>query len=247
MSGLFSKVLAGGVSAGIFLLWWPAHVTAQGSEWLFIRGILWSLAFEILMLAYGPLETAIVRAVREREPRALRGPRLARILTFAVVAIAVPLVMLSGTKPPSATPARAAARPAQNVIVKHEIVKREVVVRRVNKVVRVPGPTVTTTAPAAAPVATPATTATKRRAAKTAPRTVTSGQVVGSSTPSAKTTKTTKPAAPASTTPTTAAPAATPAAGASSSASATPAGSGSATGTSAANAAAAPSTSAVGS
>jgi hypothetical protein len=44
MSGLIPKVLARGLSAGIFLLWWPAHVTATGSEWLFVRGILWSLA-----------------------------------------------------------------------------------------------------------------------------------------------------------------------------------------------------------
>jgi len=237
MSGLFSKVLAGGVSAGIFLLWWPAHVTAQGSEWLFIRGILWSLAFEILLFAYSPLEKAVVRAVREREPRTLRGPQLARILTFAVLAVAVPLVMLSGTKPPSAAPARAAV-PAQKVIVKREIVKREVVVRRVNKVVRVPGPTVTTAAPAATPVATAATPA----ARKTTPKTATSGQVVGSSTKDAKATKATKPAAGASTTAPTATPAATPAA----STSATPAASSAAT-PSAANGATAASTSAAGS
>jgi hypothetical protein len=246
MSGLFSKVLAGGVSAGIFLLWWPAHVTAQGGEWLFIRGILWSLAFEILMLAYSPLETAIMGAVREREPRALRGPRPARILTFAAVAIAVPLVMLSGAKPPSTAPARAAAAPAQKVIVKREIVKREVVVRRVNKVVRVPGPTVTTTAPAAAPVATSATTPTATKpAAKTTPKTATSGQVVSSSTKDAPATRTTRPATTASREATTT-PATTPAATASSSASATPAASGS-TPTSATNGAAAPSTSAAGS
>jgi hypothetical protein len=241
MSGLFSKVLAGGVSAGIFLLWWPAHVTAQGSEWLFVRGILWSLAFEILLFAYSPLEKAIVRAVREREPRTLRGPQLARILTFAVLAVAVPLVMLSGTKPPSAAPARAAG-PAQKVIVKREIVKREVVVRRVNKVVRVPGPTVTTPAPAATPVATAATPA----ARKTAPKTTTSGQVVGSSTKDAQATKATKPTASASTTAPTATPAAPPTATASSSGSATAATSGAAT-PSAANAATTASTSAAGS
>ena len=66
------KVLAGGLSAGIFLLWWPAHVTAQGSEWLFVRGILWSLAFEILLLAYSPLEKAVVPRrprPRDRPPR----------------------------------------------------------------------------------------------------------------------------------------------------------------------------------
>ncbi len=153
MSGLIPKVLAGGLSAGIFLLWWPAHVTATGSEWLFVRGILWSLAFEILLLAYSPVEKAVMGAVRAREPRRLGTPRVARLLTFAAVAVAVPLVMLAGSRPPAAAPARAAA---PKVIVKREIVKREVVVRRVSRVVRVPGPTVTTTAPTAPATTTPA-------------------------------------------------------------------------------------------
>src|ERR671922_71339 len=104
MSGLVSKVLAGGLSAGIFLLWWPAHVTAQGSEWLFIRGILWSLAFEVLLLAYKPLEQAITGAVRDREKRritAVRPVRLARLLVLGAVGVVIPLVMLAGARPPA--------------------------------------------------------------------------------------------------------------------------------------------------
>jgi hypothetical protein len=170
MSGLFSKVLAGGLSAGIFLLWWPAHVTTTGSEWLFVRGILWSLVFEILLLAFNPLEKAVIGAVRAREPHRLGTPRIARVLTFAAVAVAVPLVMLAGSRPPAAAPARAAA---PKVIVKREIVKREVVVRRVSRVVRVPGPTVTTTAPTAPAATTPArsttTTASKTTTSTKAP------------------------------------------------------------------------------
>jgi len=184
MSGLFSKVLAGGLSAGIFLLWWPAHVTTTGSEWLFVRGILWSLVFEILLLAFNPLEKAVIGAVRAREPRRLGTPRIARVLTFAGVAVAVPLVMLAGSRPPAAAPARAAA---PKVIVKREIVKREVVVRRVSRVVRVPGPTVTTTAPTA-----PATTASPplrgtRTATTAAPKT-TSTKAAGTKTTAAPTT-----------------------------------------------------------
>ena len=184
MSGLIPKVLAGGLSAGIFLLWWPAHVTATGSEWLFVRGILWSLAFEILLAAYSPVEKAVMGAVRAREPRRLRTPRVARVLTFAAVAVAVPLVMLAGSRPPAAAPARAAA---PKVIVKREIVKREVVVRRVSRVVRVPGPTVTTTAPTA-----PATTASPplrgtRTATTAAPKT-TSTKAAGTKTTAAPTT-----------------------------------------------------------
>jgi hypothetical protein len=180
MSGLVSKVLAGGLSAGIFLLWWPAHVTAQGNEWLFVRGILWSLAFELLLLAYKPLEAAITGAVRDRGQLSLttlRSPRLARLLMLAAVGVAVPAVMLAGARPPVATPASAAA---PKVIVKHEVVRREVVVRRVNHVVRVPGPTVTTPAPAGA--AAPASTPRSAAAAAPARTKTTTSQVVAGTT-----------------------------------------------------------------
>jgi hypothetical protein len=205
MSGLISKVLAGGLSAGVFLVWWPAHVTATGSEWLFVRGILWSLAFEILLLAYSPLEKAVAGAVRAREPRRLGTPRIARVLTFAALAIAVPLVMLAGARPPVAAPARA---DAPKVIVKREIVKREVVVRRVNKVVRVPGPTVTTTAPATPSAATPAPARSTRTA--TTPKKTPSTHAAAGTTPATASTGTqadTKgdTAAPATTSPTPAA------------------------------------------
>jgi len=184
MSGLIPKVLAGGLSAGIFLLWWPAHVTATGSEWLFVRGILWSLAFEILLAAYSPVEKAVMGAVRAREPRRLRTPRVARVLTFAAVAVAVPLVMLAGSRPPAAAPARAAA---PKVIVKREIVKREVVVRRVSRVVRVPGPTVTTTAPTAPATTAPPPVRGTRTATTAAPKT-TSTKAAGTKTTAAPTT-----------------------------------------------------------
>ena len=186
MSGLIPKVLAGGLSAGIFLLWWPAHVTATGSEWLFVRGILWSLAFEILLAAYSPVEKAVMGAVRAREPRRLGTPRVARVLTFAAVAVAVPLVMLAGSRPPAAAPARAAA---PKVIVKREIVKREVVVRRVSRVVRVPGPTVTTTAPTALATTTPTPVRSTRAATTVAPKTTSTKAAAGTN-PTAATTPT---------------------------------------------------------
>jgi hypothetical protein len=233
MSGLGSKVLAGGLSAGIFLLWWPAHVTAQGNEWLFVRGILWSLAFELLLLAYKPLEAAITGAVRDRGQLSLttlRSPRLARLLMLAAVGVAVPAVMLAGARPPAAaTPARAAA---PKVIVKHEVVRREVVVRRVNHVVRVPGPTVTTPAPAG--VAAPASTPRSAAAAAPARTKRNTSQVVAGTTkdtgakPKATSKTTTAPAT--ATTPA----AAQPAASAGTGTSASSAGAGTATPTAAA-------------
>src|SRR3954452_924239 len=149
MSDILSKVSASGLSAGVFLLWWPAHVTAQGSAALLARGVLWALAFEMLLLAFRPLERAVGRAVRTRETGALAPRHLAPLLALAAVAAVVPATMLCGARAPIAAPARAAA---PKVIVKREIVRREVVVRRVSHIVRVPVPAAS---PAPAPAAPP--------------------------------------------------------------------------------------------
>jgi outer membrane biosynthesis protein TonB len=166
MSDLVSKVSAGGLSAGVFLLWWPAHVTAQGGEWLFVRGILWSLVFEILLVAFKPLEQAVAAAVRRREAPALGRRGVARVLTVAALGVAVPLGMFAGAAEPDATPARAAA---PRVVVKREVVRREVVVRRVSHVVRVPvaAATPTPAATAAAPRRATTTSAPAKRPATT--------------------------------------------------------------------------------
>src|SRR4051794_41560836 len=68
MSDLISKISASGLSAGVFLVWWPAHVTSQGGDVVLARGVLWAAAFELLLLGFRPLERAIGRAVRERSP-----------------------------------------------------------------------------------------------------------------------------------------------------------------------------------
>lgn len=210
MSDLVSKVLAGGLSAGLFLFWWPAHFTAQGGEWLVIRGLVWSLVFEIMLLSFRPLEQAIGGALRGRRPGALAPRRLARRLTLAAIGVAVPLAMLSGARAPIAGPARAAA---PKVIVKRQVVRREVVVRRVNHIVHVP-------APAAAPAPAPATTAARPAIGRTATRaarraattkTATNSQVVDTSAPSAGTKATTPSGATVPAMTTTAPAAATPA------------------------------------
>src|SRR3954467_11905903 len=136
MSDLVSKTSASGLSAGVFLVWWPAHVTSQGGDVLLARGVLWAAAFELLLLGFRPLERTIGRALREREPAVLAPSRIGRVLVLAVPAAAVPAGPLSG-RHDVVSPARAAA---PKVIVKREIVRREVVVRRVSHVVRVPVP-----------------------------------------------------------------------------------------------------------
>jgi len=57
-SDLVSKLLAGGLSAGVFLLWWPSSFPVEGLEWLVLRGVLRTLCFEVLLLAFVPLATA---------------------------------------------------------------------------------------------------------------------------------------------------------------------------------------------
>ena len=100
------------------------------------------------------------------------APAARRLDALAAVGIAVPLVMLPGSKPPSTAPARAAA---PKVIVKREIVRREVVVRRVSHVVRVPVPVAATSAarPAATTAAPPATPVVRRTSSAAPTRTAT--------------------------------------------------------------------------
>jgi hypothetical protein len=220
MSDILSKVTASGLSAGVFLLWWPAHITSQGSEALLARGVLWALAFEVLLLGFRPLERAVGRAVRTRERGVLAPRRIAPLLALATLAAVVPVTLLCGARAPIATPARAAA---PKVIVKREVVSREVVVRRVSHVVRVPVPAASTTlATTAAPVAKatvrtttarPATTTTAATKTTTTPKTPPADTTPDVSAP-ATTTATPKPAVTATTTQptTTATPAATTAA-----------------------------------
>jgi hypothetical protein len=240
MSDLFSKVLSGGVSAAIFLLWWPAHVPGDGPEWLVIRGLLWTLAFEILMLSFCPLERALTGAVRDRRAGTVEPRGLARALVLATAGLAVPAMLVGGTGGKLGEPEKASAAAPQKVIVKREIVRREVVVRRVNHVVRVPvasapaqTPAAAATAAARAPrVASPAATtertatrvvATPKRQAPaaptasakakttTAPPAATTAKPAATTATPAATTPAARPAAPAAVTST--APATAPAAG----------------------------------
>src|SRR3954447_24275781 len=213
MQDILSKVSASGLSAGVFLLWWPAHVSSQGSEALLVRGVLWALAFEVLLLGFRPLERAVGRAVRAREARALAPPRHAPGPPLAArprpargraaAPPPAPATLLSGARAPVAAPARAAA---PKVIVKREIVRREVVVRRVSHVVRVPVPAARTATPAtaAAPKATVRTTT-----AKPARTTTPAKKATATAKTPAATTADTKPDVSASATTTAAKPAVT--------------------------------------
>ena len=63
LDNLLSKVIAAGLAAGVFLLWWPAHLPSAGAQWLVLRGLAWTLAFEILVLSFVPFEPRWMDAV----------------------------------------------------------------------------------------------------------------------------------------------------------------------------------------
>src|SRR4051794_25861205 len=128
---LFSKLLAAGLSAGLFLIWWPEHHATAGLASLVVRGALWTLSFELLVLAFTPLERLARRAVSARAHRlrpsnpftAVPAPaRVGGACVLACAGAALPLTLLSGAQPPR--PERAAATTKRVVVVKRPVVKR---------------------------------------------------------------------------------------------------------------------------
>jgi hypothetical protein len=148
----------------VFLLWWPAHLPSAGAQWLVLRGLAWTLAFEVLVLAFAPLEQMVTRAVVRRraagQARRVRvalaaAPAPARkggAVLLAFTGLLVPALLLAHTGRPARKPVARPTTVVRKVVVRREVVRREKVV------VRVPS-----APPAAQPVvvAKPATTAAK--------------------------------------------------------------------------------------
>ncbi len=55
----------------MFLLWWPRHFPATGVEALVLRGVVWTLTYEVLYLAFRPLERRVAHRLGRRVPRPL--------------------------------------------------------------------------------------------------------------------------------------------------------------------------------
>jgi hypothetical protein len=102
-----SKSIAGGLSAGVVLLWWPvlfAEVDTVTS-W-FVRGVAWTVCFELLLVALIPFERAlwetahgerVARRVGSAGSRLHSGShrrRMSRLSAVATVAVALPVVLL---------------------------------------------------------------------------------------------------------------------------------------------------------
>lgn len=156
---VFSKCIAGGLSAALVLLWWPQLVPgASLSAWLG-RGVAFTLAFELMLLALRPLEETLwgtrpASRVRERLDTAserLRGGdtvrRLGSSAAIAAVALTVPsLLIVAGLSHQRPDKAEKAARAVRIVHVTKVV--RPVTVQRVVAQTEVPTPAVV--APAAA-------------------------------------------------------------------------------------------------
>jgi hypothetical protein len=171
LDNLLSKVTAAGLAAGVFLLWWPTHLPSSGAQWLVLRGLAWTLAFEVLVLAFAPLERMAAGTLTRRraaaQARRVRGalaaaPASARkggAVLLAFTGLLVPALMLVHAGRP---PSRPAVRPA--TIVRKVVVRRQVV-RRETVIVRVPAAPVSTYAAPA-----PAAKSTRPKASHARPR-----------------------------------------------------------------------------
>jgi hypothetical protein len=163
--GFLSKSVAGGLSAGVVLLWWPVVFDDVDtvSSWL-VRGIAWTVAFELLMLSLEPFERALwetgrgeslsrrVGSAGTRLHSGSKRRRMGRLSLLAGFALIVPVaLMVMGLR--EQAPAHAEAKPAPPVkVVRVTKVVRPVTVKRVVEHAPVSAqPVVTAPAAAAAP------------------------------------------------------------------------------------------------
>ena len=142
---LTSKLLAGGLTAGIVLIWWPTQFPTTGIEALIARGILATLGFELMMLSFAAVEDRVLARVSRRSrrlhrlrERAAATPRPARtgfVLVAGGAALIVPVLALASAGAPRVTEAHATQlvqpvreRVVRQVVVKHRVIHDEVVV-----------------------------------------------------------------------------------------------------------------------
>lgn len=139
---LLPKIIAGGLSAGLVLVWWPALFPDSGGavSWVW-RGLVWTLIFELLLGLLIPLQDKIAKQSWTKKAKVslqgqgnrLRGwlpeSTLLSGIALALVALALPAgLIISG-------PDKAKAIKAEKAEVKTKIVKPVKVVR-VTKVIK---------------------------------------------------------------------------------------------------------------
>jgi hypothetical protein len=107
MREFLSKSIAGGLSAGVVLLWWPILFDEVDTvtSWL-VRGVAWTICFELLLLALVPFERALwettrgeristrVGAAGSRLHGGADGTRIRRLSAVATAALLIPVALL---------------------------------------------------------------------------------------------------------------------------------------------------------
>jgi hypothetical protein len=107
MRQFLSKSIAGGLSAGVVLVWWPVlfENVDTVTSW-FIRGAAWTVCFELLLSALVPVERALwetqpgeriagrVGAAGTRLQSGSHRRKLGQLSALATVALAVPVVLV---------------------------------------------------------------------------------------------------------------------------------------------------------
>jgi hypothetical protein len=179
---LGSKLLAGGLSAGVVLLWWPLFFPTDSVAMWLGRGIVWTLSFELLLVALSPFELALWSTGRGERisqrvdaKRALldhHSPkrRMGRRAGLALGALALPFALIAvgvskhipashAATPPKVTQVTRVVR-----VVKPVRVERVVKVRTVRQ--QVPAQTVYTRPAAMSPANGGGSTTTKHTAKK---------------------------------------------------------------------------------
>lgn len=163
MREFLSKSIAGGLSAGVVLLWWPVlfEDIDTVTSW-FVRGVAWTLCFELLLVALIPFERALWETARGERISSKVGSagsrlhagshrkRVGRLSAVATVALVIPVALLvMGLQ--ERAPARADAAPVSPIKVVR--VTKVVNVKRVVR--RAPVARQEVTTPAAGPTVTP--------------------------------------------------------------------------------------------
>jgi hypothetical protein len=139
-----SKSIAGGLSAGVVLLWWPVLFERVDTvtSW-FVRGVAWTVLFELILFALIPFERALwetdrgerlsgrVGAASSRLHSGSRRRRMSRLTAIATVAVVVPVALLvMGLQEHTTARADAPVVRPINVVRVTKVVKVKKIVRR---------------------------------------------------------------------------------------------------------------------
>jgi hypothetical protein len=173
MREFLSKSIAGGLSAGVVLLWWPVlfEEVDTVTSWL-VRGVAWTVCFELLLVALIPFERALWETTRGERISSRVGAagsrlhvgsarsRIGRLSAIATAALIVPVALLVMGLHEHA-PARAEAKPVAPIKVVRvtKVVNVKRVVERApivsQPVVEAEQPVAVAPAPAPAPTSPP--------------------------------------------------------------------------------------------